>query len=139
MAVFNKFSTFVADVGNGVHDLGSDVLKIMLSNTAPDAEDAVLTDITEIGAGHGYDAGGVAVSDTAFAQTDGVAKLTGTDAVFTADGGTIGPFQYAVLYNSTAANGPLIGWWDYGTAITLADTHTFTVHFDETDGILTLQ
>jgi hypothetical protein len=32
-----------------------------------------------------------------------------------------------VLYNSTSATQPLIGWWDYGTAITLTNGNTFTV------------
>ena len=139
MVDFNRFEAFSEDMGDGVHNLGSDTLKIILSNTAPDAEDAILTDITQITAEHGYSAGGSAVTGTAFSQTDGVAKLTGTDVVFTATGGTIGPFQYAILYNSTATDGPLIGWLDNGTAITLSDTHIFTVHWDETDGILTLQ
>src|ERR1700720_2827204 len=57
MAAFNKFNAFVADVANKVHNLGSDTLKVMLSNTLPTSANAVKADITEISAGNGYSAG----------------------------------------------------------------------------------
>ena len=138
MAAFNKFNCFVQDVGRGVHNLNSDTLKVVLSNTAPGAANAVLTDITEIAAGNGYAAGGTAAASNVYGQSAGTAKLTAGNVVFTASGGAIGPFRYAVLYNATAAGHNLIGWWDYGSALTLADTETFTVSFDPTNGILTL-
>ena len=130
MASFNKFNAFVADVGNKVHNLGSDTLKILLSNTTVVATNAVKTDLTDITAHNGYSAGGTAVGSTAFSQSSGTAKLTGNAVTYTASGGTIGPFQYACLYNSTAAGGNLIGWWDYGSAITLNIGETFTVAAD---------
>jgi hypothetical protein len=58
--------------------------------------------------------------------------------VFTASSGSIGPFRYAVLYDDTAASDQLIGFWDYGSSITLNDTETFTVDFDASAGVLTL-
>jgi hypothetical protein len=58
--------------------------------------------------------------------------------VFTAASGTIGPFRYATLYNDTSTNDQLIGFWDYGSSITLQDTETFTVDFDATNGVLQL-
>jgi hypothetical protein len=137
MAAFNKFNAFVADVANKVHNLGSDTLKIMLSNTAPTAANAVKADITEIGAGGGYSAGGSAVTITSSSQSGGTYKLVGNDLVFTATTG-FGPFQYVVLYNSTPAPGNLIGWWDKGSAVTLAALETFTVDLDQVNGILQL-
>ena len=139
MATFNKFSQFVADVANKVHNLGSDTLKIMLTNTAPTAANAVKTDITEISAGNGYTAGGNAAALTSSAQSAGLYKLIlGNPATWTAAGGSIGPFRYAVLYHSTAASGNLVGYWDYGSSVTLASGETFTTTLDATNGVLQL-
>lgn len=138
MASFNKFDSFVEAVAEKKHNLGSDTLKVMLTNTAPVAANTVKADITEISAGSGYTAGGTAAAITSSAQTAGVYKLVLADVVFTASGGTIGPFQYAVLYNDTATNDELIGWWDAGSAITLLDTDYYTWDADATNGILTL-
>lgn len=137
MASFNKFNPFVEALAEKVHNLGSDTLKIMLSNTAPAATNAVKADITEISAGNGYSAGGETVTITASSQTSGTYKLVGNDVVFTATG-AVGPLRYAVLYNSTPASGNLIGWWDYGSSVTLASGDSFTVDFDATNGILQL-
>lgn len=137
MATAVKFNTFVQDVGRKVHNLNSDVLKIALTNTAPTAStNTVLTDITQISAGNGYTTGGATVASTAYSQTSGTASLTGTDVVFTASGGSIGPFRYAVLYNDTSTSDSLIQYWDYGSSITVTDGNTFTVDFGAT--ILTL-
>ena len=136
--VFNKFNCFSQDVGRGVHNLNANTLKVMLTDTVPVVTNTVLANLSEISAVNGYSAGGTAVGSNAFSQTSGVGKLSGNDVVFTAAGGLIGPFRYAVLYNSTASGGPLIGWWDYGAEVSLQDTQKFTVHFDTTNGILTL-
>lgn len=138
MATFTKFNSFVEAVAEKVHNLGSDTLKVMLTNTAPSASNTVKADITEISAGNGYTAGGTQASQTSSAQTAGVYKLVCSDVVFTASSGSIGPFRYAVLYNDTAASDELIGYWDYGSAITLASGGTFTVDFSATNGVLTL-
>jgi hypothetical protein len=127
MAAFNKANIFVQDLGRKVHNLNSDTLKIALSNTAAAATMAVLADITEIAAGNGYSAGGVAMGSTSWAQVAGVAKLAGANVTFTASGGSFGPFRYAWLYNSTASGGPLIGWWDYTTSVTITDGNFFEV------------
>src|SRR5437868_15314209 len=101
MATFNKFNAFVADVANKVHNLGADTLKVMLTNTAPVATNAVKADITEIAAANGYPAGGTQATFSAGAQSSGTYKLTLNDVTFTASGGSFGPFRYAVLYNDT--------------------------------------
>lgn len=139
MAAFNKFQQFAEDVYEKVHNMGADVLKVALSNTAPLATNSVLANITQIAAGNGYAAGGTAVSITSSAQTTGTYKLVLADVVFTATGGAIGPFRYAVLYNDTPTSpaDPLVGWWDYASSITLNDGETFTVDFDAVNGVLT--
>jgi hypothetical protein len=138
MATFNKFNSFVEAVAEKVHNLGADTLKVLLTNSAPVATNTQKTDLTEIGAGNGYTAGGTAASISSSAQSSGTYKLVLADVVFTASGGSIGPFRYAVLYNDTATNDELIGWWDYGSSITLATTETLTVDFDPTNGVLQL-
>lgn len=138
MAAFVKFQSFVEAMAEKKHNLGSDTLKILLALSAPSAaNDAVKADLTdELGTGGGYTSGGSAVTITGSAQAAGTYSLVGTDLVFTATAGGFGPFRYAVLYNDTAANDELIGYWDYGSNLSLLDTETFTVDFGAS--ILTL-
>lgn len=140
MASFNKFQITVQNLGRGVHNLNADTLKIMLSNVAPVATNAVKADITDIGAGNGYVAGGSSIAGTGFVGTSGTAKLAGTNVVFTASGGTIGPFRYVVMYDDTPSSPskPLLGWWDNGSAVTLNDGDTFTVAFADPTALITL-
>ena len=138
MAAFNKFNSFVEAVAEKSHNLGADTLKVMLTNSAPIASNTVKANLTDISAGNGYTAGGTAASISSSAQSSGTYKLVLADVVFTASGGSIGPFRYAVLYNDTATSDELIGWWDYGSSITLASGETFTVDFDPTNGVLTI-
>jgi hypothetical protein len=138
---FNKFNAFVEHLAEKVHNLGADTLKIMLTNTAPSAANSVKADITEISAGFGYTAGGNTAAVSTSAQTSGTYKLVlSSPATWTAAGGTIGPFRYAVLYNDTPSSpaDPLIGWWDYGSSITLNDTEQFSVTLDGSNGVLTI-
>ena len=140
MAAYNKFNAFPEDLAEKVHNLQSDTLKVMLTNVAPVATNSVKANLTEIAAGNGYTAGGNAVTVSSSAQASGTYKLVLADTVFTASGGSIGPFRYAVLYNDTPTSpaDPLIGWWDYGTSITLLNGETFTVDFDPSTGVLTI-
>lgn len=139
MASYVKYQVFVEDLAEKVHNLGSDTLKIALTNTAPTvATDAGLADITEIAAGNGYTAGGTQATISSSAQTAGTYKLVLADVVFTASGGSIATFRYSVLYNDTAASDQLIAYWDYGSAVSLSDGESFTWDADPTNGILTL-
>lgn len=142
MAAFNKYYAFVENLAEKVHNLGADTLKVALTNTAPNASThAVLADITEIAAGNGYTAGGNGTTVSSSAQSSGTYKLVLTDpATWTASGGSMATFRYAVLYNDTPTSpaDPLIGWWDYGSAVTLASGETFTVDLDATNGVLTI-
>jgi len=135
MAVYNKFNQFTKDLIDGKHNFASNVFKVMLTNTAPVATNQIKADITEISAVNGYPAGGTATTITE-TTASGVAKVVGSNVVFTATG-AVGPFQYAVLYNDTQTTPvkPLIAWWDYGTPITMVNTETLTVAFDATNGI----
>ena len=136
MATFNKFNSFVEALAEKVHNLGSDVIKVMLTNSAPLATNTIKANLTEIGAGNGYTAGGATVTVASSSQTSGTYKLVLNDVTFTASGGSIGPFRYAVLYNDTAASDELIGWYDYGSSISLLAGESLTVDFDPTNGVL---
>lgn len=138
MATFTKFQPFVENLAEKVFNLGSDTLKVALTNSAPLATYNQLSSITQISGTNGYTTGGTQATISSSAQTSGTYKLVLADVVFTASGGSIGPFQYAVLYDDTATNDELIGWWDYGTAITITNGNTFTVDFDPSTGVLTL-
>lgn len=126
MATFNKFNQFVADIGLKIHNLNTDTLDVYLTNTLPVATNTVYNTPADLATGGGYTAGGAAVPSTSYSQSSGTATLAGSSVVFTATTG-FGPFRYAVLYNVTAASKNLIGWWDYGSAVTLAALETFTV------------
>jgi hypothetical protein len=129
MAAFNKVNTFVEDVAHKLHDMKTgttDVFKVYLTNTAPVATNTTYNTPADLATANGYTAGGASIGTITGAQTTGVFSFAGgTNPSWTASGGNIGPFQYAVLYNSTS--GRIIGWWDYGTAITLTNGNTFTV------------
>ena len=132
MAAFNEFDVLGENIAEKVHNFAAagDLLKVMLTNTAPVVTNTVKANITEISAGNGYTAGGDAVTNDT-SRSGAVTSVTGVDVIFTASGGTIGPFRYVVLYNDTPASplDPLIGWWDHGSAVTLNDGETFTVDF----------
>lgn len=129
MATYNKFEGFVGYLGLAAVNLNTDTLKVYLSNATPSASlDDIKTDLAEITAGNGYTAGGADSTNT-YSEASGTGTLAGTDIVWTASGGTIGPFRYAVLYDDTHASDILIAWWDYGSAITLNDGESFTVDF----------
>ncbi len=137
MAVFNKFHSFSEALAEKTHNLGSDTLKVMLTNTAPVATNTVYADFVDLATSGGYTAGGNVVTQTGSAQTTGTYKLTIADSVFTATTG-FGPFRYVVLYNDTATSKEAIGWYDYGSSISLNASETFTVDFDGSAGVLTL-
>jgi hypothetical protein len=138
MAAYQKFNCFSGDVATKLHNLNTDTLKILLTNVAPLATNTVKGNLTEIAAGNGYVAGG---STAAFVSGDNAAgsyKLILAPVVFTASGGNFAQFQWACLYNATAAGLNLIGFWDYGTGIILTHGNSFTVSLDQTNGTFTI-
>lgn len=135
MASFNKFNSFVEAVAEKTHNLGSDSLKIALTNSAPVASNTVLANITEI-AYTNLSSRVLTISTSA--QTGGTYKLVIADITLTASGGSVGPFRYIVIYNDTATNDELIGYYDYGSALTLQDSDSLLIDFDGTNGVLQL-
>lgn len=136
MATYNKLNSFVDALCKKLHNLNSDTLKVALVSAAPIATNTQLSNLTQVANGNGYTTGGTTTAQT-LSNSSGTEKLVCADVVFTATG-ALGPFRYAVLYNSTASNSELIGWWDYGSSQSLAISETFTVDFDGTNGVFTL-
>jgi hypothetical protein len=140
MATFNKFNSFVEVAVEGAN-LGSDTFKVALTNTAPTAGNSVLADITfASGAGSAVSTGNldsVTLTTTSSSQTSGTYKLVLQDKTMTASG-TVGPFQYIVIYDDTVTSpaDPLVGFYNYGSPITLNSGDSFTVNFDETNGFI---
>jgi len=135
MATYTKFNSFVEALAEKVHNLGSDTLKIALTNSAPAASNTVLANITEVTYTN-LSSRTLTVSSSA--QTSGTYKLVVQDITLTSSGGTTGPFRYLVIYNDTASNDELIAYYDYGTSITLLDGEQLQIDFDGTNGVLTI-
>jgi hypothetical protein len=124
MATFNKFNAWAETMVEGAN-LGSDQFVIALTNSAPVATNSVLADITQITY---TNLSSRNVTTTSSSQTGGTYTLALADLVMTASG-SVGPFRYVVLFDDTVASDPLVGWWDYGSSITMANGETFTVDF----------
>jgi len=134
MATFVKFEDFVRAVGEKEHDLADDTFKVFLTNATP-----VAATHTKKGSGGGAELDGITEEhgytpediQNGYTATDGVGTMTAVDVIFTASGGTVGPFRYAVIYNDTHTSDGLMGYVDYGSSITLQAGESFTVDFNE--------
>jgi len=133
---FSKVNSFVEAVAEKVHNLGSDTLKLAFTNTAHTAGWTQLSDLT-LADGAPANLDSVTLTVSSSAQTDGTYKLVIADKTCTATG-AVGPFRYIYIYNDTASNDELIGYYDYGSAISLVSGDTFTVDFSADDGVLTI-
>lgn len=135
MATYNKFNSFVEAMAEKVHNLGSDTLTIALTATAnaPVAGNTVLANLTQVAY---TNLSSRVLVQASSAQTSGTYKLVLNDLVLTASGGAVAAFRYVVIYNDTATNDELIGWYDYGSSLTLNDGDTFTLDFDGTNGVI---
>lgn len=135
MASFVKFEVFAEHLANKVHDLfgTDDTLRFYLSNTAPNvATHTVKADIAEIATGNGY-SGAIDIENDG-TRSGGTVSIAVVDKTVTAASGTVGPFRYAIVYNDTPTSpaDPLIGYYDYGSSITLQDGESFTLDFTAT-------
>jgi len=137
MATFNKVNSFVEALAEKVHNLGSDQLKVALTNTAHTSTWTQLSDLTQISYTNLSGANPLNLTTSSSAQTLGTYKLVLADLVLTATG-EVGPFRYIYIYNDTATDKELIGYYNYGSSITMQDTDTFTIDFSAVDGVLTI-
>lgn len=126
MSAYTKFNSFVEAMAEKAHNLQADVIKVALCNVAPVAGNAVLADLTQIAY---TNLSSRTITEVSSSQTGGTYTLVMSDLVLTSSGGPTGPFRYVAIYNDSATNKELIAFFDYGSAITLADGETLTLHF----------
>lgn len=145
MTAFTKLNGFVEHKNHGVHNFSSNQLVVALSNTAPGSESTpptgstaacILANVTQVSYTNCSTRN---ITTASSAQTSGTYKLTLTDLTLTASGGSVGPFRYVYIYNDTPTSpaDPLIGYYDYGSSITLASGETLLIDFDGTNGFMT--
>ncbi len=138
---YQKVNDFVEDEAEAVHDFSSDTLKVALSNTAPSSEasdptadgNGELSNVTEIDY---TNCSSRELTIDSSSQTGGTYKLVLADLTLTASGGDVGPFQYVYIYNDSATNDELIGYYDYGSSLTLGDGESLDLDFSQTDGVI---
>jgi hypothetical protein len=133
MAAFTKFQSFVEALAEKAHNLGSDTLTVALTNSAPLNTNTQLSNITQISY---TNLSSRVLAGVTSAQSGGTYTLDANDLVLTASG-TVPTFRYVVLFNDTAVDDLLIGFYDYGSAVDLLNGETFTITWDAA-GILTI-
>jgi len=132
MATFTEPDCLSEDIANKVHDFNSDTFRIALTNTAPVLGTTfLLSNVTQITGTNGYTTvadGAGAATTLSFSRTGQTTTVSGTQVIFTATG-AVGPFQYAIWINDTPTTplNPVIGWINHGSAITMANTDTYTI------------
>ena len=142
MATFNKVNDFVLNAVQNM-DLESDQVVVALSNTAPASEspnpatdgNGILANVTQIAY---TNLSSRNVTTTSSTQTSGTYKLVLADITLTSSGGSTGPFRYVYIYDDTVSTPvkPLIGFYDYGSSLTLNDGDSLTVDFSAANGVL---
>lgn len=144
-ASFNKFNSFAEAVAEGKHNFSTAIVKAAFTNTAPVAATHTQygsgggAELDDLATGNGYTKGGATCALTSSSQTGGVYKLVlASPSTWTASGGSIGPFRYVFLYDDSATNDELIGWWDYGSSVTVLETETFDLTLSAVNGVFTL-
>jgi hypothetical protein len=137
MATFTKINSFTEKLAEKSFNLGSDQLKIALTNTAHTSTWSQLSELTQISYTNLSGATPLNLTTSSSAQTAGTYKLVIADLTLTATG-AVGPFRYVYVYSDTATNKELIAYFDYGSSISLATGETFTLDFDGSTGLLTL-
>lgn len=137
MATYNKIAGSREALVESIN-AGSDQWAICLTNTAPSST-SFTAGTSDLATGGGYTQGGINVTTTTSGESSGTYRLILTDpGPWTAAGANIGPFRYVTLVDKTV--NLQIGYWDYGSSITLlsANSDTFTADLDGTNGVISL-
>lgn len=124
------YYNFHKDLAEKQHNLATDQLKLALSSSqsTTNRTNTTLSDITQISSA-GYPNGGypVTVTFSGIDTTTNKYNLLVEPVVISPTSGNVGPFRYAVLYNST--NNKLILYVDYGADITIPQGQSAALGF----------
>lgn len=130
MATYNKFQIFVEDLAHAVHDFSSDALEVCLTAAAnaPVNTNTLLSNLVPITY---TNLSSRVITTSTSSQTGGTYSLVLNDLTLSASGGAANPFRYIVIFNqgTIAKVDPLIGWYDYGSDLTLQDGESLTIDF----------
>ncbi len=150
MATFAKVNDWILNLHNAPDiEMDTDVLQIALSTTDPTSEgsnpltdtNGIAANITQISYNNYTDdvTPDRELDSITSVQAAGVYTLNAGDIIITASGGAIASFQWLYLFNQTAATpvDPVIGNWDHGSAIVLADGESATITWN-VSGIYTV-
>jgi len=137
MAQLQKNYFFTVDLGTAIHNLTTATLKLAFTDTAPTTATHVYADIVSPLALTNM-ATSVALTGVTYTQATGTATLNASTWTGTSQTGNFGPFRYVVVYNDSATSKNVIGWFDYGSEVTLNGVYgdQFTMTF--ASGLLTL-
>lgn len=135
MAVaFTKIDSFVENLAEKQIDLSWSGLTIALTDTAHTSTWDELADLTQISY---TNLSSRVLTVSSSSQTSGTYKLIINDLVLTASW-DVWPFRYIYMYDDNSTNDKLIGYYDYGSSVTLHDWDTFTIDFDWVNWVLTI-
>jgi len=134
MATFNKVYSFVENLAEGAINLGGTGLTVALTNTAHTSTWDELADLTQVDY---TNLGSRVLTVTSSAQTSGTYKLVLADATISATG-AVGPFRYIYIYDDASTGDKLIGYFDNGSSVTLADGGSIAIDFDGSNGAITI-
>lgn len=137
--VFQKFQPFVEKLAKGTFNLTSDAtctptIALCAAANPPANTNAVLADLTEIAY---TNLSSRVVTVTSCSQTSGTLKWILQDLTLTATG-DVAAFQYIVLYDADSVGSSLIGYFDYGSEITLHNGDSVVLGFDASTGAISI-
>lgn len=129
MAIVSTLSNhykYQKDIGNIDHSSDSHIIILMNTAFAFNADShATLADVTsnQLSTGYGYTQNNKVLSNPVVTEddTNDRSSVVFDDPVWTASGGSIGPFGAAIIYDDTTSDDTIIGCIDFGEDLTIND------------------
>ena len=134
--ILSKNYYLTLDLGSKLINFTSDTLKLAFTDTAPTTATHVYADIVSPLALTNL-ATSPALTSVTWTQSTGTATLGAATWTGTSQTGDFGPFRYIVVYDDTAASKNIIGFYDYGSDLTLHGANGDQLTLTFASGILT--